>query len=321
MNNIIGHQKQRNLLRSALKNGNLAHALLFNGISSIGKKLVAFELAKSFYCENNINQNHEKTYGGCDKCQSCKLFNEGTIPDFYYIDCQNKEEMKTENIRELLHKLSLKNFSSKSKFIIFNDAHLLKEQCSNILLKTLEEPKENTFFILITSNYSKLPMTIVSRCQLWNFDALSQNELKEIISKKNIILQDNSMIELLEGSLENIDILSVNIAEKKFCEESIDLILKGDVSALNTLSKKISKDKDNIKYYLALLRNIIRQKMIKESNNEMKTIFAVTLENIIFSDYLILDRYLNKQDVLNNIFINLLPHSKYEKMIILENYY
>ncbi len=320
--NIIGHNKQRNLLKSSFIDETIPHALLFNGDPSIGKKLVALELAKSFYCEKNSENNSNKIYGGCNDCLSCKLFNEGTIPDFYFVDCEDKENTKAENIRKLLYDLSLKNFSSKNKFIIFDNAHLLKEQSANILLKTLEEPKENTFFILITSNYSKLPITIVSRCHLWFFNNLSSDELREIIKEKDIKFQDNGdNIELLEGTLENINILSTNLSEKKAFEECIDSILSGDISSLTSLSKKISKDKDNIKYYLTLLRHIVREKMITEKDYNLKSVYALTLENIIFSEYMILDRYLSAQDVLNNVLINLLPNSNHKKLLDLTNVY
>lgn len=309
---IIGHKKQINLLKELACSNTVPHAMLFNGDEGIGKKLIALEFAKTFYCEKNSD--NIKYYGGCNECKSCSIFDSQSIPDFYFVECSDKEQIKTENIRELLYKLNLKNFSSRNKFIIFNDAHLIKEQSANILLKTLEEPKDNTFFILITSNYSKLPITIISRCHLWFFDKLSDDEITKILKEKNITLNYKDNIKLLEGSLINLDLVLSNQSDASNMEDKINAILKGDISVATLLTNELSKNKDQLKYNISILRNIFRAKMLKETDPKLKQLFAITLENIIFSEYLIFERYINTQNVFNNIFINLLPTS-YSKKI------
>ena len=302
---IIGHEKQLNLLKELAISKAVPHAMLFNGDEGIGKKLVALKFAKTFYCEKNSNE-QISYFGGCDECKSCKLFDNFSISDFYFIECSDKEQIKTENIRELLYNLNLKNFSAKNKFVIFNDAHLLKEQSANILLKTLEEPKDNTYFILVTSNYSKLPITIISRCQLWFFDSLKEYEIIEILNNKNINLNSKDDVKLLEGSLTKLDMILNNENVQDEFQNNISDILNGNVDALNSFVSKLVKNKDNLKYNIGVLRNIIRNRMLEENNPEIKNIFAITLENLIYSEYLIFERYLNSQDVLNNIFSNLL---------------
>lgn len=319
---IIGHEKQICLLKEAVKNNTMPHAMIFNGDEAIGKKLVALDYAKTFYCERNSSDNNYMHYAGCGNCKSCRLFDTFDVPDFYFIECEDKEQIKTENIRNLLYKLNLKNFSSKNKFIIFNNAHLIKEQSANILLKTLEEPKDNTYFILVTSNYSMLPITIISRCHLWYFENLKDDEILEILKQKNISLNSNDDLKLLEGSMLNVEaIINQDNDYKSSFENQINLILDGDMQALATLTKDICANKDSLKYNLLLLRTIIRTKMINEQNSLLKSKLAITLENLIFSEYLIFDRYLGSQNVMYNIFLNLLPSVSQNDTFMLNSIY
>ena len=309
--NIIGHKKQLKLLEELAKSNEIPHAMLFNGDEGIGKKLIALKFAKTFYCEHNQNSTIDY-FGGCNECKSCKLFDNNSISDFYYVECSDKEQIKTENIRTLLYNLNLKNFSSKNKFIIFNDAHLIKEQSANILLKTLEEPKDNTYFILISSNYSKLPITIISRCQLWFFNTLNDSELHEILHEKNLKINSDKDIKFLEGSLSKLDMILNDDKSIDNFEDNINKIILGDIATLNSFINELCKNKEQLKYNISIIRNIIREKMINNSNIELKRLLAITLENLIYSDYLIFERYLNPQNVLNNAFLNF-TQSKYNK--------
>ncbi|MGI6681208.1 MAG: hypothetical protein ACOX3T_06995 [Bdellovibrionota bacterium] len=312
---IIGHEKQRELLSKLVQTREVPHAMLFNGDAGIGKKLVALEFARTFYCEDYSKEQVTFKLGGCNECKSCRLFNDFAIPDFYFVECGDKEQVKTENIRELLYNLNLKNFSSKYKFIIFNDAHLIREQSANILLKTLEEPKSDTYFILITSNFSKLPITITSRCHMWHFSTLTNDEILEILKEKNLSLKSKNDIELLEGSLINLELILNNENKTREFEEKINLILKGDIYVLNLFASELAKNKnkDELKYDIHILRNIIRKKMTNETDLKLKSIFAITLEALISCEYLIFDRYLNAESTLCNIFFNLLPTNKLNK--------
>lgn len=299
---IFGHEKQKTLLKKIFETKKIPHALLFNGDESIGKKLVALEFVKSFYCENGV-------YGGCGKCQSCSLFDDKSIPDFYFIDCKDKEQIKASNIRDLLYNINLRNFSNKYKFIIFDNAQFLKDQSANILLKTLEEPKNDTYFILITSNYSTLPPTIVSRCALWLFDNLTIQDIKDVLKNNNINLNNDFDYSLFEGNLSNINLKDENLFSNKKEEEIKNLIiniLNGNEADIFVISSKLFDNKDLTKESFTLLRCIFRDMMLDEQNKKLKSLFSLSLNNILFAENLVFNRYISSKTLLENILLNLL---------------
>ncbi len=160
---IIGHKKQIEFLRNSVLNDRIPQAFLFEGEEHLGKKKVAFEFIKAIFCDNKINS--EKP---CQNCQSCVLVEKNHHPDFIFISPQ-KKEIQIDQIRDLQSQLNLKPVLAKIKAIIINDAHCLHTVAQNCFLKTLEEPKTQTIFILVSSLPSVLLGTIQSRCEVIKF--------------------------------------------------------------------------------------------------------------------------------------------------------
>ncbi len=157
----VGHKQQWDFLKQALVNNRLGQAFIFSGEEKIGKKKVAFEFAKMIFCE--------KIEGApCQSCQSCLLVEKNHHPDFIFIAPQ-KREIQIDQIRDLQKEIYLKPVLAKMKIVVINDAHCLNTQAQNCFLKTLEEPKEQTIFILITSLPAVLLGTIQSRCETIKF--------------------------------------------------------------------------------------------------------------------------------------------------------
>ncbi|MDO8524201.1 MAG: DNA polymerase III subunit delta' [bacterium] len=176
---IIGHKRQWNFLKSAIEGNHLPQAFLFEGEENLGKKKVAFEFIKTIFCEN-IEE------APCQNCQSCLLIEKNNHPDFIFIAPQ-KREIKIDQIRELQNKLSLRPTLSKTKAIVINDAHCLNIQAQNCFLKTLEEPKSQTIFILISSLPNILLGTIQSRCESLKFYPLAKEDIEQITASQEIL--------------------------------------------------------------------------------------------------------------------------------------
>lgn len=172
---IFGHKKIINNLQKSLAANNIAQAYIFYGPKGVGKKLTAINFAKALNCKNKINDS-------CDSCDSCKKINtekveESVHPDFIFIYPKAKN-IEIEYIREkILPKFYLKNLEGKYKICIFDEAEKLSLAIFNTLLKTLEEPPENTIIILICETISNIPLTVLSRCQMLSFTPLTTKEI------------------------------------------------------------------------------------------------------------------------------------------------
>ncbi len=167
---IIGHKKQKEVLEKLAKGKNIPHALLFSGVEKVGKKEVALEFIKSIFCE--------KAKGFCGECYSCRTIDSSNFPDLSIIEPKDRN-IEIEEVRDLQNRLSLKSYSNSLKVGIINDAHLLRKDAQNALLKTLEEPKGDTVLILITSYPQMLLPTIRSRLEEIKFGVVSRKEIED----------------------------------------------------------------------------------------------------------------------------------------------
>ena len=194
-NQILGQEKPKQILKNALQNSSVAHAYLFYGQESIGKKKVAIELAKSLNCISSIEGNP------CDQCSSCKKIEKRIHPDFFFLEPSKSSPavreaiIKIEAIRELQKKLTYHPYEGKVKVGIIDDADLMNLQAANSFLKTLEEPPSATLLILISSHPFKLLPTIISRCQTIQFQPLNPENIKKILKKTltEEMIEDSSL--------------------------------------------------------------------------------------------------------------------------------
>lgn len=172
------HKKQQIVFKDILSKGKLSHAYIFYGTEGIGKKIFAKELAKSLLCEKGI------FFEDCG-CPSCTLIKNGTHPDLYIFE--SKQDPKDENqlnikaVRRIAGISETTAYKGGWKVIILDDIHLLSVEGTNALLKTLEEPGENTVFFLITHSLNKVLPTIRSRAAAVEFNPLSDCELLDIL--------------------------------------------------------------------------------------------------------------------------------------------
>ena len=192
-NQIIGNEKQKEYLNQIIENGNVLHGYLFNGMSGIGKKLIAKEFARKILC-------HEKGKDLC-KCKSCLCFEGENHPDFSII---NNDELtiKVDEIRTLTKKVYEKPIISTKKVYIINNADQMTQEAQNSLLKTLEEPPEYITIILVTSNENAILNTIKSRLLKVNFDSIDDDTLKNYaINELGYLNISSNMLKAFGGSI------------------------------------------------------------------------------------------------------------------------
>ncbi len=318
-------------LKNVIKNEKLSHAYLFTGPRGTGKTSCAKLFAKAINCLNNENGD------ACNECENCKSFNENSNPDIIEIDAASNNGV--DEIREIKNKVNLVPSMSKYKVYIIDEVHMLSIGAFNALLKTLEEPPEYIIFILATTEPQKLPATIISRCQRFDFKSISKEDmqkcLKNIIKKENINISEDALIEIIENSKGGMrDAIGMLDQAFAFCDNEITIEdvqeLSGTISIfeiINFFNKLLLKKYDEI---VGIIKKwsyngkdfyLITQKLIDFIRHGILYKKKVTLENIdinqleILNNYSETDLYLiidNMTDILNKL------ESDYQKDLTFE---
>ena len=192
---VIGQEHIIQTLKNALISKKTSHAYIFSGPRGIGKTTIARILAKAINCENP--QDGEP----CNKCASCRLINNNETPDIIEIDAASNNGV--EEIRSVLERVNFLPSSLKHKVYIIDEVHMLSLSAFNALLKTLEEPPVHVMFVLATTEPHKIPATIISRCQRFDFKPLTPKEVKSnlvyIAGKEKIDIEDGALDTIAES--------------------------------------------------------------------------------------------------------------------------
>lgn len=306
---VVGQDKVIKVISNAIINNKVSHAYLFSGPRGTGKTTTAKIIAKMVNCENLIDGKP------CNNCDSCiNILNSSDIVE---IDAASNNGV--EEIREIRDKVNFVPTSCKYKVYIIDEVHMLTTQAFNALLKTLEEPPSHVIFILATTEIYKIPSTISSRCQKFQFTKISDdiivNRLKDIAKSENIDILDDALYEIarfadggLRDAINLLDQLTAYKSDKITLEDVF--IINGSISYLE-LSKllksvvdknnnyiinfieKIDKNGKNITKFIEeiiiFLKDVLLYKttsiltMINDKNNEIKDISnLLTEENIFF---------------------------------------
>jgi len=179
---ILGQEHITTTLKNQIKSGNIGHAYLFSGTRGTGKTSTAKIFSRAVNCLNPIDGNP------CNECEICKGILDESIMDVIEMDAASNR--KIEDIRELKDKVIYPPAKAKYKIYIIDEVHMLTTQAFNALLKTLEEPPKHLIFILATTELQKLPQTILSRCQRFDFKRITSKDIvanmKRIVDRLNI---------------------------------------------------------------------------------------------------------------------------------------
>ena len=247
---VCGQQFIVKTLSNAIKNNKIGHAYLFCGTRVTGKTTIAKIFAKLVNCLNPLDN------VPCGECEICLNENTDEIPDIIEIDAASNNGV--DEIRELKNKIKLMPVMCKYKVYIIDEVHMLSTGAFNALLKTLEEPPEHVIFILATTEPQKLPITIISRCQRFDFKKINvldiSKRLKYISQKEGIDIDDEAIEEiakLSEGAMRDaiglLDQIS-SFADSKITVEDIYTI-RGSVSnrvLIELIEKYIDNDASSI---------------------------------------------------------------------------
>jgi DNA polymerase-3 subunit gamma/tau len=197
---IVGQGHVTQVLTNAIAAGRIAHAYLFTGVRGVGKTTAARVLAKALNCERG------PTAEPCNVCSQCKEITEGRSLDVYEVDGASNRGI--DEVRQIIENVRYQPARSRFKIYIIDEVHQVTKDAFNALLKTLEEPPEFVKFILATTEPHRLPETILSRCQRFDFRRIQTREvverLKEIAGKESLSITDGALLLLAreaEGSM------------------------------------------------------------------------------------------------------------------------
>jgi len=186
---VVGQEQTVMSLQNAVKLGKLSHAYIFAGPRGTGKTSIAKILAKAVNCDHPVEGEP------CNECSACQDINRGNFMDVIEIDAASNRGI--DEIRDLREQVRVLPAQGKRKVYIIDEVHMLTAEAFNALLKTLEEPPEKVIFILATTEAHKIPATIVSRCQKFNFYRLSQEQierrLNEVAKKMDIEIEPEAV--------------------------------------------------------------------------------------------------------------------------------
>ncbi len=245
---VVGQSHITTTLKNAIRNKQLAHAFLFCGPRGVGKTTCARILAKAINCENPASDGE-----ACNACHSCISFNEGSSLNIHELDAASNNSV--DDIRSLVDQVRFAPQPGKYKVYIIDEVHMLSSSAFNAFLKTLEEPPPYAIFILATTEKYKILPTILSRCQVFDFKRITNQDiidhLQEICEKENIPAEKSSL-EIIAQKSEGCmrDALSIMDKMVSFSD--------GKLTYLDTLEHLNILDDG---YYFKLLAAIREQKL------------------------------------------------------------
>jgi DNA polymerase III subunit gamma/tau len=290
---VIGQDSITNTLKSAIKNNHLAHAYLFCGPRGVGKTTCARIFAKTINC-SNLGENLE----ACDKCESCLSFNSSRSFNIHELDAASNN--KVEDIRSLNDQVRIPPQIGKYSIYIIDEVHMLSSSAFNAFLKTLEEPPSHAIFILATTEKHKIIPTILSRCQIFDFNRI---RIEDIVSRLSFVAKSEE-ISAAEEALHVIgqkadgamrDALSIfdqivslsgkavtykdvienlNVLDYEYYFKCIDAALTGDVSTvLITFNEVLEKGFDGHNF-ISGLNSHLRDLLVSKDEATLKLLEA-----------------------------------------------
>jgi len=254
--NIIDHDRQKEILRLALKNKRLAHAYLFEGPEGVGKKLMALALARALFCEEGE---------GCGECASCRKVDHLNHPDLHLLTAEGAQ-IKIDQVRKLQQEISLRPLEASVRVCLIDNAETLNAAASNALLKTLEEPLPGTLLVLLSAKPEMLLDTIRSRCQRLRFNRLSRPRLAEILEHRLDLSEQAAqvMAALSNGSFKKAfgDNRDLYLDRRKQLLKSLVSLSNGSIFPLFDLAQELADDKENLPEILDIFQSFYRDLLL-----------------------------------------------------------
>lgn len=241
---VVGQKHITTTLKNQVMNGSCAHAYLFCGTRGTGKTSTAKILARAVNCTNPQNGNP------CNECEVCRGLLDESILDVIELDGASKN--KVENIREIIDDVMFLPSVAKKKVYIIDEVHMVTQQAFNALLKTLEEPPAHVMFILATTELNKVPITVLSRCQQFDFRRITNSDIAgrmgEILTADGFTFEESALsliAELGDGSMrDSLSVLDkcVGACDNHLTYDTVTAVTGiADTDALYDLALSIAK--------------------------------------------------------------------------------
>lgn len=295
---LVGQEHITTTLKNQIENDRIAHAYLFCGTRGTGKTSTAKIMAKALNCLNSKNGEP------CNECEMCKKINSGLAIDVTELDAASNNGI--DKIRELIDDTKYPPQESKYKVYILDEVHMLSIGAVNAFLKTLEEPPANVIFILATTDPQKLPITILSRCQRFDFRRINNkvimNRLRQIVEAKGILADDKSLdlisrtsdgamrdalsildqaIAMDDGKIAYKDIVSMLglVANENLFKLTSSIIERDVEEGMNVIEDVVVSGKDVYLFIKDLIHHFRNLLMSKVTNNP-EEVLDMSIENI-----------------------------------------
>ena len=216
---VVGQAALTTTLKNAVKSGKLAHAYLFCGPRGVGKTTCARIFAKAINCQNPTAEGE-----ACNECESCQSFNEQRSLNIFELDAASNNSV--EHIKTLMEQTRIPPQLGRYKVFIIDEVHMLSTAAFNAFLKTLEEPPAHVIFILATTEKHKILPTILSRCQIYDFERMTVrntiDHLKTVAEKEGIQYEEQALAVIAEKADGGMrDALSIFDQATSFCQGNI----------------------------------------------------------------------------------------------------
>ncbi|HRI05445.1 MAG TPA: DNA polymerase III subunit gamma/tau [Candidatus Dojkabacteria bacterium] len=314
---LVGQESVTKLLKNAVKKGKIANAYLLVGSRGTGKTSTARILAKALNCSHLTEEGNP-----CNECDHCMAISKGSFLDLIEIDAASNRGI--DQIRELKEKLEFSPSEGRFKIYIIDEVHMLTKEAFNALLKTLEEPPAHVVFILATTDVHKLPPTILSRCQRYDFKLGTDEQIRKVIvrsAKAEKVEFEEVALDVLvnnaKGSYRDaMSLLDVVVSGQMqsdkpeiitesevrsilgmtsdaFVDSFVKALLSGDVKQSLELIYQVEKDGINLAQFVKQLLERMRKVLVaKVSGGDFPGFEAFSLASInkVISDFITLDR-------------------------------
>ena len=295
---VVGQEHITKTLAGALASGRLAHAFCFTGPRGVGKTSVARILAKAVNCEQG------PTDQPCGQCNACREIDEGRAVDVQEIDAASNS--RVEDVRELREMIRYRPQSARFRVTILDEVHMLSKAAFNALLKTLEEPPEHAIFILATTDVHKVPLTILSRCQRYDFRRLPPRLLAEhlaqVLEKEGTSLEPASlalMAREADGSVRDAlslldQVLSLGrqqmshqevvellgLVDREMVRQTAQAVLAGDAGRVLDLVAQVYAAGGEMQAYYGALQEHFRNLAAAKAAPAGSQLFGLTAEEL-----------------------------------------
>lgn len=296
---VRGQENIVTTLKNQVRSGRIGHAYLFCGTRGTGKTTVAKILAKAVNCESPVDGSP------CEKCASCLAIQKGISTNVIEIDAASNNSV--DNVREIREEVAYRPTEGKYKVYIIDEVHMLSTGAFNALLKTLEEPPEYVIFILATTEAAKIPVTILSRCQRYDFRRMNidtiSGRIKELLDKENIEADEKGiryLARMADGSMRDAlslldQCISCYMGERLTYDKILDVlgtadfekfsdmlgyVIKSDVSGCIRCLDEFVREGKEMAHFASDFTWYMRNLLLIKNAEDLEDILDMSTENI-----------------------------------------